>query len=60
MNKPETLHGFDAVLDAPAPDPRNTVLVFPLDADGEPTEEALRQFAAIVNAADKAQKEKAQ
>ena len=60
MNKPETLHGFDAVLDAPALDPRNTVLVFTLDADGEPTEEALRQFAAIINAADQAEKEKAQ
>jgi hypothetical protein len=55
-----TLRGFDAVLDTPAPDPRNTVLVFPLDADGEPTEEALRQFAAIINAADQAQKEQAQ
>ena len=60
MNKPETIPGFDWLADAPAPDPRNTVLVLPLDADGKPTEEALRQFAAIVNAADKAQKEKAQ
>ena len=60
MNEPNILHGFDAVLDAPAPDPRNTVLVFPLDAEGEPTEEALRQFAAIINAADQAEKEKAQ
>ena len=57
MDKPNILHGFDAVLDAPAPDPRNTVLVFPLDANGEPTEEALRQFAAIINAADQAEKE---
>lgn len=63
MNNPETLPGFDCLAELPAPDPRNTVLVFPLDAEGEPTEEALRQFAAIVNAADateKKQKEQAQ
>ena len=58
MNKPETIPGFDWLADAPAPDPRNTVLVFPLDADGEPTEEALLQIAAIINAADQAEKER--
>lgn len=50
-----TVTDFQSVLEDFAPDPRNTILVFPLDADGEPTEEALRQFAAIVNAADKEQ-----
>lgn len=60
MNKPETLPGFDWLAEVTAPDPRNTVLVFPLDADGEPTEDALRQFAAIINAADHAEKEQAQ
>lgn len=53
MNKPETIHGFECLAELPAPDPRNTVLVFPLDANGEPTEEAARQFAAIVREADK-------
>ncbi len=47
---------FQPVLEDSAPDPRNIVLVFPLDADGEPTEESLRQFAAIINAADQAEK----
>jgi hypothetical protein len=60
MIEKSTLPGFDAVLDAAAPDPRSTILVFPLDSDGEPTAEALRQFAAIVNAADQAEKEQAQ
>jgi hypothetical protein len=56
MTPPNIAADFQSALDAAAPDPRNVAIAFPLDSDGEPTAEALRQFAAIVNAADQAEK----